>query len=472
MTENEYTCPVEDAGWRTHFPGLGIVDISPSEPVAARQEASGAAAPPIDQAPLEASWPRAIGVGLTLTLAQLAFTLFMSMAVARLSLDEAYRGLAFGDSGWYANIMERGYQSSVPPVTVDRASNVAFFPGYPWLARGVQAVLGISPELALLLTAQLCCWASWTYFLLLLQAWRVTSIWATVAVFTALTHPVAYYLICGYSESLFLMTLLGFIYWSERQEWWAGLLAAAHGFLMTATRLVGVPLVVYPLWQALRPGSAARAVLGGRRLVVLLPAALVSGAAALGAILFFVYCHWRFGQWNIYMETQWIGWQVVPDYLGPLDFGYLFNSPYADRSYWPVLDRGAQWRVHSLSRLSMPFLGVTFLAIAWLELRVARAYPSNGLHARLGLYLGAALLLYVPATGLIHAKIFMQSMVRYAFCVHVLLVLALARLSAEVPPLPAPRQRRVIRGVLAYNAVALSLQAWCVTATADGIWFA
>lgn len=413
-----------------------------------------------------------MGIGLLLTVAQLAFTLFMSMAVVRLTLQEAYFGLAFGDADWYANIMERGYQSSVPPVTEGRASNVAFFPGYPWLARGVQALLGVSSEMALLLTAQLCCWAFWTYFLRLLQAWQVTSIWAAVAVFAAITHPVAYYLICSYSESLFLMTLLGFIYWSEREEWWAGPLAAAHGFMMTATRLVGVPLVVYPLWQALRPGSAARTVLGGRRLLVLVPAALISGAAALGAILFFVYCHWRFGQWNLYMETQWIGWQVKPDYFGPLDIGYLFNPPLADRSYWPVLERGAQWRVHSLSRLSVPLLGATFLAIAWLELRVARAYPNNGLYARLGLYLGAALLLYVPATGLIQAKVFMQSMVRYAFCVHVLLVLALARLTADVPPLPAARQRRLIHGVLAYNTIALSLQAWCVSATAEGIWFA
>ena len=62
-------------------------------------------------------------------------------------------------------------------------------------------------------------------------------------------HPGPFYLVVGYSESLFLLGLLGYFYWCEKAGRWSWSLAARHGFGMTATRLVGLPAAVFPVWQ-------------------------------------------------------------------------------------------------------------------------------------------------------------------------------------------------------------------------------
>jgi hypothetical protein len=91
---------------------------------------------------------------------------------------------------------------------------VAFFPGYPLLARAVAAAAGLRIEYALPLTSQLACWGFWTYLLRILQGWRVPSRLAFGTVVIILSHPAAFFLVVGYAESLFLMTLLGYLYWS------------------------------------------------------------------------------------------------------------------------------------------------------------------------------------------------------------------------------------------------------------------
>ena len=84
------------------------------------------------------------------------------------------------------------------------------------------------------------------------------------------------------------MSLLGFIYWSGARSRAAPFLAGLHGLLLTATRITGLPLVVYPVLHAWlnAPREAGR-----RRNTARLLAALAVGMfAALGAVLFFLYC--------------------------------------------------------------------------------------------------------------------------------------------------------------------------------------
>jgi hypothetical protein len=72
-------------------------------------------------------------------------------------------------------------------------------------------------------------------------------------------HPTAFYLVTGYSESLFLMALLGFIYWSGAEGRKAKLIAAAHGIpSCPATRIVGVPCAGYPVIRQVFTGGWAR----------------------------------------------------------------------------------------------------------------------------------------------------------------------------------------------------------------------
>ena len=116
-------------------------------------------------------------------------------------------------------------------------------------------------------------------------------------------HPAAFYLVSAYSESLFLMTLLGFIYWSDQEGRFAKVLAGLHGIVMTATRIVGVPCAAYPLIRAVF--VKGRPVMGNSRRWISKygPAAVSTLIAVLGAIFFFIYCQVRWGRWDIYMLT-------------------------------------------------------------------------------------------------------------------------------------------------------------------------
>src|SRR5438105_14350777 len=68
--------------------------------------------------------------GLLLTLAQIAVAVCLLAPEGPVSYG--YSTLVQHDSYWFGNIVDRGYQTIVPPMTwkMVEVSNVAFFPGY------------------------------------------------------------------------------------------------------------------------------------------------------------------------------------------------------------------------------------------------------------------------------------------------------------------------------------------------------
>src|SRR5260370_8432821 len=103
-------------------------------------------------------------------------------------------------------------------------SSVAFFPAYPAIAALFHYGFNIDTRTALLIVAQLAAWGFWSYFFLLCKRWNISAPLQVCGALLILTHPAAFFLIAGYSESLFLMALLGFIYWSSevvrtRKSW-------------------------------------------------------------------------------------------------------------------------------------------------------------------------------------------------------------------------------------------------------------
>src|SRR6516164_10034418 len=101
------------------------------------------------------------------------------MAVALLApeapVSERYSALVQHDSYWFMNIVDRGYQTIVPPIDhkVMEVSNVAFFPAYPAIAAAFRYGLDIDSNTALLITAQLAAWGFWSYFFLCWKRWNV-----------------------------------------------------------------------------------------------------------------------------------------------------------------------------------------------------------------------------------------------------------------------------------------------------------
>jgi hypothetical protein len=343
-------------------------------------------------------------------------------------------------------------------LTPNNYGNVAFFPAYPYLARTVGHALHLSTPSALLLTAQGSCWGFWTYLLLLCRRFRGPARLVVWAVLLVALHPASFFLVASYTESLFLLGMLGFIYWSDRPGPAAALLAAGHGFVMTGTRLVGVPLVIYPLmqlwlrWPAGEPRTLAAVARRG-----LVPA-LVAAVASLGAFSFFAYCQVHFGHWDLYMKTSEVGWRVKPDYLGLL-------SPRLFRLGRPLF-RDGFLDPDFLSRISVFVYLALFAGLAAWEWLLADR--GTGLRERLALYCCAWLLFYVAASG--HATRYMACMIRFSLCVEVALALAVLHLLGRVYPQGPPRWAR--RLFLARTAVSLILLLGMTWRFTHGLWVA
>src|SRR5439155_9038440 len=98
-------------------------------------------------------------------LAALLVTLMqIAMAVGLLApegpLSYRYSTLVQHDGYWFMNIVNRGYETIVPPVNhkVMEVSNVAFFPAYPALAAVLRYGFCFETDNALLITAQAAAW--------------------------------------------------------------------------------------------------------------------------------------------------------------------------------------------------------------------------------------------------------------------------------------------------------------------------
>src|SRR6266699_3944860 len=334
---------------------------------------------------MDRSWSslQPVLAGLVLTLMQLV------MAVCLLAPEGPasyrYSTLIQHDSYWFANIVDRGYQTIVPPIDhkVMEVSNVAFFPAYPAIAALFRYGLNIDTGTALLIVAQLAAWGFWSYFFLFCKRWNISPALQVCGSLLILTHPAAFFLIAGYSESLFLAALLGFIYWSSAQGRAAKFWAALHGIVMSATRIVGIVCAAFPVVRSVFANVLARSFpsdeLGASPAAQTWRSMLRSWAslreprrlfhqhamaiglmvvAILGALSFFVYCHLRWGHWDIYMLTQAAGWGIVPDYLA------VFR-PSSYRWLVPALNNPTEASQMSMTLGALLLIGVALCEISF-----------------------------------------------------------------------------------------------------------
>lgn len=400
---------------------------------------------------------RAIAAGLFVTLAQL----FVAVVVIAPEgpLPYRYSTLVQHDSYWFASIIERGYHTILPPIArkMMEVSNVAFFPGYPAIAGALHHWAGLSTPVALLLTAQAAAWGFWSYFFLFCQRWKVPGGIRVLGAATIVAHPTAFFLVAGYSESLFMMTLLGFIYWSGAGGGTARVLAGVHGILMSATRIVGIPCAAYPVVRRIfeEGWDGLRDVRGGMRRYA--GAVVLTIVSTFGAGAFFLYCLLRWGRWDLYMLTQEAGWAIAPDYLA------LFKPA----SYrWPVppLNDPTQW-----SQLTMSLGALCFVAVAVFEIVMARR-RRTGWQVRAGIYFAAFITYYISVSGV--ASVEMESMLRYQFCAHALLILAMMHYLGQVHPGAGAGRWFALVAVGIFIVASAALQGWWIWNFTRGNWVA
>jgi hypothetical protein len=376
------------------------------------------------------------------------------------------------------NIVDHGYQTIVPPIDqkMMEVSNVAFFPAYPAIAALLRRGLNIDTGNALLIVAQLGAWGFWSYFFLLCRRWRISPVLQICGALLIVAHPAAFFLIAGYSESLFLMTLLGFIYWSGAEGRRARICAALHGIVMSATRIVGIVCAAFPVvqsacikgWKGLREPRAWFRQYGAAIGLMI--------AATLGALGFFLYCQLHWGRWDMYMLTQAAGWGIVPDYMAVFRL-----SSY--RWLIPALNNPTEASQMSMTLGALLFVGITLCELL-LALRradrlrsrklsessLARIRERTSWATRAGIYFCAAAIYYVSVSGV--ACVAMESMLRYEFCVHALIVLALLNYLRQCRTPPMFVRAFGIGAVALISAAGLSVQGWYLWNFTRGNWIA
>jgi hypothetical protein len=393
-------------------------------------------------------------------LAALFVTLMqIAMAVGLLApdgpLSSRYSSLIQHDSYWFMNIVDRGYQTIVPPINhkVMEVSNVAFFPAYPAIAAMLRYGLHFDTDNALLITAQMAAWGFWSYFFLFCGRWNLSPALQFFGALSILAHPAAFFLIAGYSESRFVIGRGCFIYFVSA----AKVLAVLHGIVMSATRIVGLFCAAFPVVRSV----FAKGWRGWRVPLAWFhdhaSAIGLTFAATLGALTFFVCCQLRWGHWDMYMLTQAAGWGITPDYLA------VFR-PSSYRWLVPALNNPTE-----ASQMSMTLGALLFGIIALCELLPAVRRLADW-PTRAGIYFCAAVIYYISISGV--ACVEMESMLRYEFCVHALIVLAVLNFLGQFHKSPILLRAFGTAAAVLVSAAGLSIQGWFVWNFTRGNWVA
>jgi hypothetical protein len=278
-----------------------MATTSPSE--------AATAAPSSDAEHRETLWEKAGGgPGVAVAIGLLALTRVAQLLMiwwlggASASNGGVWQRLLVWDGGWFLRVASNGYPHgyTFDENHVLQANELAFFPLYPMLIRGV-SLLGVAPGTAAVGVAWIASiGAAVALHLLGTTLYGKRAGWALVAI--CCSAPVSVVLSMAYSESLFLALV-------------AGMLAAAH-------RRAWLPAAMLGLGAALtRPtGAAAALALAVAALLALkdspnkIKPLAAAATALLGVPLFLGWVGWRVGEWDAWFKIQTAGWGTSFDY--------------------------------------------------------------------------------------------------------------------------------------------------------------
>lgn len=259
------------------------------------------------------------------------------------------------DSGWYADIARDGYG---PPPPEGSASEHAFFPLYPFLARAVHLATGLGVFRCLLLVA----WAAFLLALpLFLEEARRRAVPADPwrALPFLLFYPSAFFLQAAYGDALFLLlALLAFRFVRSRKLAAAVVVAFVAGLCRAPAAALGPGLAV--AWGIEETAAAER-----RRPRTIGSAALLGVAPLLGVLAHVLGIGFAKGEPGLYFRVM-SSWpeRVTGATSGPAAF------------FGRLLDRAASGELLRHPGILVPFALVALLiALAVVQVRAGR--PSD-----------------------------------------------------------------------------------------------
>ncbi len=360
---------------------------------------------------------RVVGIWIVaaiITAVQLSFVLYWAKHHA--PLYDKYVSLVQHDSEWYAHILDNGYLLYHFPLETQGniMAHVGFFPGYPFASWIFQLMSGATTTFSLLITAQLFTIGVWAYLILFLNRYKVQWKLRSIAIIAVFSFPSAFFFVAGYSESLFTFALLGYLYWITDDRPYSWIFASAHGFVMSATRIVGIPLLSFPI---------LRHILQTRKIPTHFQPYIIALVTGLGAGSFFLYCQGAFGEWNIYSHAQSFGWGIKPDMQA------IFK-PEIYKIVMPLTSWDGFVDPDGVSRLSVPLIfGFAMIVLACEIATIIKNPRDPSKIDHILICAAAGGLFFVTVSGLEAVK--MRSVIRYMLPPFILLIIVAASMLSE-----------------------------------------
>lgn len=345
---------------------------------------------------------RIVVIALSLTLLQVAIALTCN---DQRDLGIRYVTLSQWDSAWYTQIVVSGYYVN-PSSNNIFYTNTVFPPGLPLFAFLIKKITGLQAVFSVLLASQIATFVFWMYFMLLARRLKTSRYFTAAGAMSIMLYPASFFFVVGYSDSLFLAMLLGLVYWQSDTRKHSWLLAAVHGCIMTATRIVGIPLVIVPLMYTVFT-KGFRGLRDPRPWLV----TVISSA---GAGAFYLFCKLAFGEWFLQVRAHEY-WSTKPDITA------IFNPIFYQ--FWKPFFADGLLHPDYLSIMSFQVL-LSFIIIALaLELfTLTKQKKSQTFALRMSLY-AAALLTW--AFTLTARSYNVSSVFRYMIVPEILCVLGL-----------------------------------------------
>jgi hypothetical protein len=329
-----------------------------------------------------------------------------------------YVRLSNWDSFHYYSGAKYGYHAPAEGWTREDVNGYriefSFLPAFPFFARAISKVTTLPLEIALPLASQIFAFLFYVFFLLILQ--RICLLpeeTALVVVGLFSVTPGAFYVVTAYSESIFLCSIAGMIFfaemWTKSEQLRDWIMAGVFAFIATWSRMLGVVLGLFPFCLALRSGFSFKKRIG---------ALLLAGFAGVGTASYLAFCQIQSGHWDAYFRLANVGWDMHPMYLGSLN-----PLLYIPR---PFFEEGESTLHRSILLLCLvAFFGALF--------------KDADRRSRLSYYATGLALFYLTVAG--KADMGLQGMTRYALPLFFLAILPLSTVfRTQVIELLRPRK--------------------------------